>query len=65
MVPMVPDYFKFGVAGDLQTCNHIALGFVCGGVQTFIFDLESMYILKFTIEDCFWLMSLFGLQVCP
>ena len=42
MVPMVPDDFKMGVAGDLQTCYHNALGFVCDGVQTSIFDWESM-----------------------
>ena len=27
IVPMVPDYVKLGVAGELQTCSDIAFGF--------------------------------------
>ena len=38
MVPMVPDHFKVGIADDLQTCMHNALGFVCDVVQTAIFS---------------------------
>jgi hypothetical protein len=49
MVPMVPDDFKVGIAYDLQTCIHTALGFVCDGVQTTILSWESMYMWQLTI----------------
>ena len=46
---MVPDGFKVGIADDLQTCIHNALGFECDGVQTTILSWESMNILQLTI----------------
>ena len=46
---MVPDHFKVGIADDLQTCMHNALGFVCDVVQTATFSCESRYILQLMI----------------
>ena len=49
---MVPDDFKLGVAGDLQTCNNVAMGFICDGAQTANLDWELLYICKLTIQAC-------------
>ena len=49
MVPMVPDDLMVGIADDLQTCIHNAVGFVCDGVQTAILSWESMHIWQLTI----------------
>ena len=52
MVPIVPDDFKLGVAGVLQTCSNIVSGLVCDGVKTGFVDWELLYICKLTIQAC-------------